>query len=193
MSAVSYPDALDAVHAHLGKKAAKHCVRVAEAAHKLALAYDVDAEEARLAGLLHDWDREATPQGLLGEARAAGVDVTSVDAVVPHLLHARTGAIAARSALPGLSDAVVSAISRHTLGAPDMTPLEMVVFLADMIESHRDYPGVETLRDSVGEVALPELFALGYRQSVGHLVEARKPIHPVTVDVWNQYVAVICP
>ena len=58
-----------------------------------------------------------------------------------------------------------------------------------MIESHRDYNGVETLREAVGAVSLAELFALGYQQSTRHLVDARKRIHPVTIDVWNAYVA----
>ena len=42
-----------------------------------------------------------------------------------------------------------------------MTPLDMVVYLADMIEPNRDYPGVQDLRDAVGAVSLSELFALG--------------------------------
>jgi HD superfamily phosphohydrolase YqeK len=108
---------------------------------------------------------------------------------MPHLLHARTGARSAAEALPGLSADVVAAIARHTLGDVGMTPLDMVVYLADMIESHRDYPGVEELRGAVGAVSLPELFALGYQQTIRYLVGVRGEIHPRTVDVWNTYVA----
>lgn len=190
MSGVAYEEALAAVHARLGGVAAKHCERVSQTAVQLATVYDVDCDSAKLAGLLHDWDRETAPEALLSEALSAGIEVTAIDAAVPHLLHARTGAAGASEALPGLAGDVVSAISRHTLGALGMTPLDMVVFLADMIESHRDYPGVEKLRDAVGQVPLRDLFALAYRQSVGHLFDARKPIHPITVDVWNEYVAV---
>lgn len=190
MSEVRIEDAAAAIETRLGKKATKHCKRVSEAAEELAKTYGVDEKRARLAGMLHDWDREQDTATLLAEARAAGIEITAAEAASPHLLHARTGALGAKAALPGLDDEVVSAISRHTLGGRDMTPLQMVVYLADMIESHRDYPGVEELRDAVGTVTLQELFALGYRQSMVHLVEARKPIHPVTVDVWNEYVAV---
>jgi len=189
VSAVTYEKAEAAIELRLGKKAAKHCVRVSEAAASLALAYGVDVDEARLAGLLHDWDREEASETLLAAALAAGIEVSEADAANPHLLHARTGATAAGVALPGLSAGVISAIARHTLGAPHMGGLDMVVYLADMIESHRDYPGVQALRDAVGEVSLAELFALGYQQSMRHLVDARKRIHPVTVDVWNLNVA----
>ena len=186
---VSFEEANSAIEARLGHKAAKHCRRVAEAAAALALEYGVDAQAARLAGLLHDWDREQTPEALLEAARAAGIEITDADAATPHLLHSRTGAVAVRSALPGIPDEVVIAISRHTLGAEKMSALDRVVYLADMIESHRDYPGVEELRAAAGRVSLAELFALGYQQSMLHIIDARKSIHPLTVAVWNANVA----
>ena len=71
MSGVSYDDALAAITARLGKKAAKHCRRVSDSATALALVYDVDPDRARLAGLLHDWDREQTPEELLAVAERA--------------------------------------------------------------------------------------------------------------------------
>jgi len=189
VSEVRYEDGLAAIEARLGHKATKHCERVAATAAALAVAYGADADAARLAGLLHDWDRESAPEELLGEAKRAGIEITDADEANPHLLHARTGALAARAALPGLSEQVVQAISRHTIGAPDMTPLDMVVYLADMIEPRRDYPGVQELRDAVSAVSLGELFALGYQMSMRHLVDARKRIHPQTVAVWNALVA----
>ena len=70
-----------------------------------------------------------------------------------------------------------------------MTDLDQVVYLADMIEPARDYRGVDELREAVGEVPLSELFALGYRASVMHLVRTRRRIHPETVAVWNSLVA----
>ncbi len=190
MSEVRLRDATKAIEKRLGKKGAKHCERVSQAAGELAKTYGVDEERARLAGMLHDWDREQSTATLLEAARAALLEITDADAASPHLLHARTGAVGAKAALPGLDDEVLSAIARHTLGGRDMTPLQMVVYLADMIETHREYPGVEELRDAVGRVPLRELFAMGYWQSMMHLVTARKPIHPTTVVVWNEYVAV---
>ena len=189
MNEVRYEDALAALEAHLGHKAAKHCKRVAATAAALAVVYGVDADSARLAGLLHDWNREMSAADLLGEAERAGLEVTEADRSNPYLLHARTGALAAREALPGLPDDVVQAISRHTVGAAGMTPLDMVVYLADMIEPHRDFAGVEELRDAVGVVPLAELFALGYQHSMRHLVDSRRRIHPETVAVWNDLVA----
>ena len=61
----------------------------------------------------------------------------------PRLLHARVGAALARRDLPGIGEGVLSAIAVHTVGAVPMTPLDQVVYLADMIEPARTYAGVD--------------------------------------------------
>jgi predicted HD superfamily hydrolase involved in NAD metabolism len=190
VSGVSLEAAMAAIQDRLGAEAAEHCRAVSLSAAELARTYGVDVEQARIAGLLHDWDREQAPAELLADAATRGIDVSDADSASPYLLHARTGADALREALPELDDAVLDAVSRHTLGAVGMTPLDMVVYIADMIEPSRDYLGVDALRDAVGRGPLTELFALCYQQSLSHLVRARKRIHPLTVDVWNEYVAV---
>ena len=40
---------------------------------------------------------------------------------------------------------MLAAIANHTLGALEMSPLEEIIFLADMIEPGRDYPTMEGL------------------------------------------------
>jgi len=188
VNSITYNQASAALRARLGEAGAQHSERVAETAGDLASAYGLEPEPARLAGLLHDWDREQSSHALASAARDAGIELTEADVAVPYLLHARTAAVSLEQSLPGLPPAVVQAVSRHTLGAPDMSELDMVVYLADMIEPARTFPGVEELRDAVGTVPLGELFALGYQHSLAHLVSARRRIHPDTVAVWNSLV-----
>lgn len=189
MAAISFDRALRAVSERLSPGATEHCLRVSETAGGLAETYGVDTEAARLAGLLHDWDREQGGERLLASARDAGLAVSAVDEQVPYLLHPYTGAIDLAEALPGLSEAVLSAVRNHTVGAPDMGDLDKVVFLADMIEPGRDYPDIDDIRSAVGQVSLDELFALGYQRSIANLVRQRRRIHPDTVAVWNALVA----
>lgn len=186
---ITYDTALEHVKERLGEHAVRHSTAVADTAAQLASIYGADADEARLAGLLHDWDREQEHESLFAAAAAAGHDVHSTEEASPKLLHARTGAAALRDAFPGIEDDVVRAVERHTLGAPDMQPLDMIVYIADMIEPGRVYPGVDDLREAVGTLSLDELFATSFQRTVMQLVRARKPIHPLTVDVWNEYVA----
>jgi predicted HD superfamily hydrolase involved in NAD metabolism len=186
---VSFDEALKAVRERLGKRGAAHCERVAATAADLAEAYGVDVELARLAGVLHDWDRDRSHGELVEAARVDGLETTSIDEAVPYLLHARTGAAGIAEAFPGLPAQVVQAVARHTVGASDMTPLDEVVYLADMMEPSREFPGVEELRAAVGSVSLSELFAHGYQLSIMHLIRSRRRLHPETIAVWNSLVA----
>jgi len=189
VGSIEYETALQAVEERLSEGAAAHSVRAAETAARLAVVYGADVEQARIAAVLHDWDREQGAQRLLDAARDADIAVSEVDEQVPYLLHPRTAAAELAEALPGLPAEVLSAVRNHTVGSADMSDLDMVVYLADMIEPARDYPGVDELRDAVGTMSLHELFALGYQHSVAYLVATRRRIHPDTVAVWNALVA----
>jgi len=191
MSLPSYEAAERALAARLGERSLVHSRAVAGEAARIAEHCGVDREAARIAGLLHDWDRELSDAEVTAAAARRGSEALgeTVEGMAPKLLHAWTGAAAIREAFPGIDDAVVHAVARHTVGDVDMMPLDKVVYVADMTEPGRGYPGVEELRAAVGEVDLDELFARAYTASVDHLVRKRKPIHPDTVRVWNAHVA----
>jgi len=178
-----------ALRARLSPGAVDHSMRVAEMADVMAAAYDVDREEAYLAGLLHDWAREMDAADLVDRAESVGIPVDDVDRKVPYLLHGPVGALLLESEFPDLPSSVISAVEKHTYGAPAMDALSMVVYVADTIEPGRRHDGAAELRALVGEVPLEELFARAYAASMQHLVSSRKAIHPMTVMVWNTLIA----
>ncbi len=175
--------------ARLGATGFQHSMATAHTAVGIAEAYGVSPEDARLAGLLHDWARDLPQSELVARAEDRGIPVTDVDRGVPYLLHARVGAAIIAEEYPGLDPAIVDAVARHTVGAVKMTDLDMVVYLADMLEPARDYEGVDQLRSAIGAVSLEELFKRAYAHSVAHVVETRRHLHPDTVAVWNANVA----
>jgi predicted HD superfamily hydrolase involved in NAD metabolism len=186
---VTYAAAEELLAERLSPGAFAHSRGVGGTAAVLAARFDVDVDHARLGGLLHDWDRERTHEELLGDAARCGLDITAADKAVPYLLHARTGAASLRATFPELPEEVISAVAHHTVGSAEMSPLDKVVYIADMIEPRRDYPGVDGLRALATTAGLDELFAAAYQQSVTYLIANRKRIHPDTVAVWNALVA----
>jgi len=166
-----------------------HSRSVASTAGLLAGVYGVPIEEAMLAGLLHDWDRELSDEELVAEAHRRGLRVSEGDVLIPSLLHGFTGARALPEVFPGISGEVTQAVERHTVGDVEMEPLDMVVYIADIIEENRRRPGLDDLREAVGTVGLTDLFALCYADSVAHVAKMRKYIPQKTVQVWNRYVA----
>ena len=185
----SYAELHMRLASRLGERALTHCEAVADTAAELADVYGVDPQTARTAGLLHDWAREMTADELLSAAETHEMEATAADMAVPYLLHARAGAMEVRAAFPDLPDEIVRAIELHTMGSPEMSDLDKVVYVADMIEPSRSFSGVEKLRDAVGEVSLDELFVRAYARSMIHLIKKRRRIHPETVEVWNTLVA----
>lgn len=180
---------LAAVAQRLSPDNLEHCYAVSEAAAALAVLYGVDVDEARLAGLLHDWDREVGEDDLLAIAEHHELSIDPVEAGSPRLLHARTAALRLAEEFPELPADVLAAVREHTVGGPDMSDLSMVVYVADMIADGRAWAGVEDLRAAAGDMGLNELFGLAYEQTLAHLVQSRRAIHPTTVAVWNALVA----
>ena len=89
MADVSFSAASDAARRRLGERAYSHSLRVADVAAGLAMVYHADAAKAKVAGVLHDWDREIPTDEMLDRARDMGVEVSDLDQDAPHLLHAR--------------------------------------------------------------------------------------------------------
>lgn len=166
-----------------------HALGVMHAAQELARTYGVDERAARLAGLLHDWDKNYDDEGIRQRAEELGLVVDPyVFQDMPRLLHGPTAAAALVREFPSLPHEVVQAIERHTAGAPNMTDLDMIVYVSDALEPGRDYPGIQALRDLVERVPLEELFLKTFQHVLLNLVERCKNIHPQTLEVWNYYV-----
>ena len=190
----SYGDGLiKAVKSELKKRLAlkryEHTESVAKTAVILAKAYGVDVGKAELAGLVHDWDKDYTDEQIRARAKELGVEADrEVLEAMPHMLHGATAAAALKAAFPEIGDDILQAISCHTSGAVGMSDLDMVIYIADVIEPLRPYRSMDALRDSIGKVSLEELFVATFQHVFLHLVENRSRIHPDTVKVWNYYI-----
>ena len=174
----------------LGRRRFEHTLGVADTAARLARLYSVDERKARLAGLLHDWDKNYDDEGIRTRVQELGLTVDPyVFEEMPQLLHGPTAAAALAREFPCLPRDVVQAVERHTAGAVGMTDLDMVVYVADALEPGRDYAGLDEIRALVGKVPLEELYLATFRQVFMNLVERRKRIHPQSIEIWNHSLA----
>ncbi|WP_261429248.1 bis(5'-nucleosyl)-tetraphosphatase (symmetrical) YqeK [Xiamenia xianingshaonis] len=173
----------------LKPKRFRHSLGVSQTAEALARTYGADVATARLAGLLHDWDKCLDDQAIRDRARDLGADVPDlVLQAMPQLLHGPTAARALAREFPQIPPEALSAIEKHTAASVDMSDLDLIVYVADVIEPNRSFDGVDKLRRAVGRVGLEDLFLLVFQHSLENLVATGKRLHPDTVDVWNHYV-----
>lgn len=169
----------------------KHSKGVAKTARMLARVYGYpDPAKARMAGLVHDWDKRYVGPAASERADELGVDAPDeVKRSMPWLLHGPTGAEALRREFPELGEDVFQAVARHTSGSVDMTDLDMIVFVADLIEPNRTFQDVDEVRQAVGKDSLEELFFRSFRTIFTFLVEHERLLHPDMVEIWNHYAA----
>ena len=168
----------------------KHSLGVSKACVQLAKQYGLDVPKARIAGLLHDWDKGFSDEEARERVRELGM-VDEVDPFVvehmPMVLHGNTAARALARDFPGIPGDVLQAIDRHTTADEHMAPLDMALYIADAIEPTRQYGRIDELRAAVGTCSLEELYFKTYEYWVFLLFERGKPLHPDTIRIWNSY------
>lgn len=144
-----------------------HAVGCSETAAALARRFGADETAAARAGILHDVTKALTRDEQLMLCRHAGLPLTQDETAIPSLLHAKTAAWAAEQIF-GESAAVCAAIRWHTTGKADMTALEKIVYLADMIEPTRSYSGLARIR-AAAQRELDEAVLLALEQTISFL------------------------
>lgn len=164
-----------------------HSLGVATCAASLARTYGVDEFAAAAAGLLHDWDKVLDDDELLARAAHMGVEVADSPALAVGLLHGPVAARELPQLFPMLDQSVFQAVARHTVGALDMTPLDMVVFVADAIEPGRRGDYAVRLREMVGEVSLTELFFQCFSQGLTYVISTGRYMYPTAISIYNHY------
>mgnify|MGYP002857384782 CR=1 FL=1 len=163
-----------------------HSIGVANTAVKLAERFGVDADKAYIAGLLHDCAREFENDELTAQAEIRGIEINDVERAMPLLLHAYVSAHMAGEIYCVNEAEIAQAIYRHTVGAPDMTPLDKIIYFADMIEPNRNYPGVDELRDFAEKSSsLDEIILKALDESIIFIVQKKTLLHPDTIAARN--------
>ena len=121
----------------LSKKRFEHTIGVMYTAGAMAMRYGIDIEQAMLAGLLHDCAKYLSDKEKLAACEKYEIPITDVEMENKELLHAKIGAAFAKHRYGVKDPEVLSAISWHTTGKPDMSRLEEIIFIADYIEPNR--------------------------------------------------------
>lgn len=172
----------------VGPKRFKHSLGVSDTCAELAERYGLDVRKARLAGLLHDWDKGLDDEGARARVRELGMEDALDPWVVenmPRVLHGHTAAVALGRAFPQIPADVLQAIDRHTTAAEDMSDLDKALYIADALEPSRKFGRIDELREAAKTATLDELYFQTYEYWTLLLFERRQPLHPDTMRIWN--------
>lgn len=122
---------------NITSKRYRHTIGVMNTAVSMAMRYDIDFQQAALAGLLHDCAKCLDDDEMLRQCEKYNITCNKTERKQPYLLHAKLGAFYAAEKYGIKDDEVSRAIRYHTTGRPGMSLLEEIIFTADYIEPNR--------------------------------------------------------
>lgn len=164
-----------------------HSLGVMETAEKLALLFGADREKAVIAGLLHDCAKQIEKPVQLAMCEKLGLELDAVKRENPALLHAELGAELAEKEFGVDDPEILGAIRYHTLARKNMTDLEKILYLSDMMEpNRRDYEGLAELRD-ISEKNLDEATLFGLELTIAHVERKGQILHKQTMEAEKYY------
>lgn len=164
-----------------------HSLGVADEAKRLADLYGADADKAYLAGLLHDCAKGIPTSEQAAECDRRGVKIDEWTRNCPPVIHGFLGAEIAKTEYGITDEAVLNAIKYHTVGAANMTLLEKIIYIADMTEVNREFPGVDILRERVNE-SIDGAIKESIKQQLEFNMAKDGIIHPNVIILWNDII-----
>lgn len=171
---------LEKLFEELSAERFSHTLAVADTARRLALLHGVEAYKAEIAGLLHDC---AKCMPLKEQQRIAREQHLTDDEEIlasGALLHSAVGAWRAEKDYGVTDPEILSAIGCHTTGKPQMTKLDMIVWLSDSIEpTRKPYPVLEKVR-AIAEVSLERALMTSLESTLAYVRQKGQSVHPAT-------------
>lgn len=168
-----------------------HTLGVMGEAVRLAPIFGVDEEKARLAALLHDCAKnldEASGEDFYIICKRYGVTLDNCAKSEKALVHAYLGAAVAYKDFGIDDNEILEAIYYHTTGRANMTPLEKLIYIADMTEPGRTIEQAAEIRRLV-EFNIDEALIYAIGCSIKHVIRKGTLIHPDSVHALNYLIS----
>ena len=161
-----------------------HTLGVVSTAKELAKLNGVDEDKAELAALCHDVAKNLTPEELMNIIKKNNIELTMDEKKTPELWHEIVSDILAKEKFNIDDKEVLEAMRWHTTGRENMSTLDKIIYISDMIEPSRTYDGVEEIRQKVLE-NLDEGVLMGMDHTIKYLLSREQLIDLNTVKARN--------
>ncbi len=164
-----------------------HTMGVVGEAERLAERFGVNVKKARITALLHDCAKnldETSGQDFPTLCQKYGVMLDSCAKSERALVHAFLGAAVAYKDYGIEDNDILEAIYYHTTARANMTPLEKLIYIADMTEPGRTIEQAKEIRRLV-EIDIDEALIYAIGCSIKHVIKKGTLIHPDSIHALN--------
>lgn len=159
-----------------------HTRGVAYTAAALAMRwYKYEVDRVMIAGYMHDCAKCMSLPQQLKAAEDGMIYISDYYIQHPKLIHALVGPVVAQEEYGIFDREIHEAIRTHTTGAPNMTTMQKIIYVADFIEPNRE--GVIMHIENYRETAFTDLDKAVYMiadQTLGYLTKKGTDIDPMT-------------
>lgn len=124
-----------------------HTLGVVQTAIKLAELNNVDKTKAEIAALAHDIAKNKTIYELRDIINNNNITLSYDEEKTPELWHSIVSPILGREIFKIEDEEILNAMRWHTTGKENMSKLDKIIYMSDMIEPSRNFPGVELIRE----------------------------------------------
>lgn len=166
---VNKQEAYDYIKANLKENRFIHTLGVVSVAKKLAENNGVDIEKAEIAALCHDIAKNIPLDEMEKIIKDKKIILTEDEKNTKELWHSILAPVLAKEKLKIEDEEILSAIRWHTTGKENMSKLDKIIYIADMIEPSRNFDGVEEIREATIK-NLENGVLLGLTQSIKFLL-----------------------
>lgn len=175
---------------HKNPKRFAHSISVGHCAETLAQVYGADMFSARVAGILHDWEKLLPDAETIELAERFRIQTASPYQKIVGLLHGPLAAKTLPAIYPWLSDQILSAIQKHTAGDCQMSKLDKILYVADLIEPLRpSFKSVEEAREVyLHGGSLDELYETAFCSVMMYVISSRSYLYPNSIALYNEMI-----
>lgn len=176
--------------AHLKPNRYLHSIKVAELCAVLSDIYEVPAEKAVQAGILHDAGKGFSAADLVTYCQTHKIKVPYFDDICqcePALLHSFVSAGLAKELFAIKDKEILQAIAEHTLGSLTMTQPSKILFVADISSKDRKYKDAFLIR-TLAMQDLEQALLYAANRKLWFTIESQKWLCPAGIELWNHLV-----
>ncbi len=163
-----------------------HSLGVSRCAGELARIYDEkNIEKAVVAGLVHDYCKFFTIEEYQEVINKHSLDIT-LNPNYLHVYHSILAPYVIRDELKITDEDILNAIKYHQMGKPQMSTLEMIVYVSDEAEETR----VGDVFKEARKIAFEDLnrgVAFVSKVNIEYLLRRNASIYPSSIETYNYY------
>lgn len=162
-----------------------HSLGVEKEAIKLGKRYGADIDKCRIAAIVHDCQKDLDDEKLIKRAIEYKIDIDKIQLNSPQLLHGPVGALYCKEKFGIEDEDILNAVYYHTTGRENMSLLEKIIYIADIIEENRNYfPELESIRHEAYK-NLDSALIMSADSTIAYVIKRRCLIHPLTIEFRN--------